>query len=176
MYVLLYILLGVHYLDGLEVFRTNGMSPSERNAWIHLGSILVVFIPYFMHVARLFEAGGPVAKAICIAFIGAALAHAVLNVVGQTVVAVLFGRQTRDERDSAIDGWSLRVAYFSLITLLLGALGTFAFIGAVSVPSAAGRILLPTFSATSQYVFFAFVVAEALRHATRVVCYRYAAR
>ena len=148
------------------------MSSTERSAWIRLGSILIVFVPYFQYVLRLFEADGPVGRATCIAFLIAALSHGVLNALGQFALFLIFGKALRDERDAAIDALSLRVAYFTLISLVLGALTTMAFLGAITPPSSKGTILLPGFSATSQFVFFSIVVAEVARHATQVFCYR----
>lgn len=74
--------------------------------------------------------------------------------------------------DGAIDARSLRVAYFTLITLVFLVLGTIAFLGAITRPTAAGTILLPQYSLTSQYVFFCFASTEVVRHATQVICYR----
>ena len=148
------------------------MSSTERSAWIRIGSMLIVFVPYFLHVLRLFHEDGPIGRQICVAFLVAALAHGVLNAIGQSALVLIFGKPMRDERDAAIDAVSLRISYFTLISLVIGALSTIAFLGAITRPSATGGILLPAFALTSQYVFFSFVVAEALRHVTQVVCYR----
>ena len=148
------------------------MSPTERSAWVRLGSLLVVFVPYFLFVLRLFQADGPVGRATCVAFLAAALAHGVLNALGQIALTLTFGRTMRDERDAAIDAISLRVAYFTLIALVLCALSTIALLGAVTPSTSSGTILLPGFAVTSQFVFLCIVVAEALRDVTQVSCYR----
>jgi hypothetical protein len=148
------------------------MSSTECSAWIRLASILIVFVPYFRYVLELLQSDGPVGRATCVAFIVAAFAHGVLNGLGQLALLLIYGKQLRDERDAAIDAISLRVAYFTLISLVLCALSTIAFLGAITPPSATGKILLPTFSTTSQFVFFSIVAAEALRHVTQLFCYR----
>ena len=148
------------------------MSSTERSAWVRLGSLLVVFVPYFLYVLRLFQDDGPVGRATCLAFLGAALTHGVLNALGQFALFLAFGKPLHDERDAAIDALSLRVSYFTLITLLLGALSTMALLGAITMPSSADTIALPGFSVTSQFVFVCIVAAEALRHVTQVFCYR----
>ena len=148
------------------------MSSTERSAWIRLGSLLVVFVPYFLHVLRLFREDGPVGRATCIAFLAAALTYGMLNALGQFASRLAFGRQMHDERDAAIDAISLRVSYFALITLVLCALSTIALLGALTPPSTTGTILLPGFAVSSQFVFLCMVVAEALRHTTQVFCYR----
>ena len=148
------------------------MSSTERSAWIRLGSLLIVFAPYALYVLRLFHEDGPVGRAVCVAFLVAALMHGMLNALGQFALLLLFGRQMHDERDAAIDAISLRIAYFTLISLLLGALSTIALLGAIRPPSSTGTILLPGFAVTSQFAFLSIVAAELLRHVTQVFCYR----
>lgn len=151
------------------------MSSTERSAWIRLGSLLIVFVPYFLYVLRLFQDDGLIGRATCVAFLVAALTHGVLNALGQFALWLAFGKQMHDERDAAIDAISLRVSYFTLITLVLCALSTFALLGAITTLSSTGRILLPGFAVTSQFVFLCIVAAEALRHGAQVFCYRRAA-
>jgi hypothetical protein len=148
------------------------MSSTERSAWVRLGSTLIVFVPYFQYVLRLFQTDEPVGRATCVAFLVAALSHGVLNGLGEFALYLMFGKALRDERDAAVDAISLRVAYFTLISLVLGALTTMVFLGAITPTSSKGTILLPGFAMTSQFVFFSFVVAEVARHATQVFCYR----
>ena len=148
------------------------MSAHERSAWIRLAAILIVFVPYFLYVLELFRRDGPVGRAVCLAFLLAAIAHGVVNAVGQAVVRVAFGAERSDERDAAIDARSLRVAYFLLTTLVLAAFSTIAFLGTITPPNAAGTILLPGFALTSQFVLLCFVAAEAVRHLTQVWCHR----
>ena len=149
------------------------MSPRQRSAWIRLASILVVYIPYFLYALKLFDSGQPIARPLCVAFLVAAVAHGVFNGVAQTISSLpLFGCELSDERDRAIDALSLRVAYFTLIVLLLGALSTLAALGFFTIPSPTGMIAMPGYSLTSQYVFFCVVLAEASRHVTQVWCYR----
>jgi hypothetical protein len=148
------------------------MPSRELNAWIRLIVILVVYIPYFAYVLELFRGAGPVGRPLCLAFVGAAIAHAAIAGVAQAAARIVHGVEQVDERDRAIEALSLRVAYVALISLVMTALGTIALIGAASEPSAVGTILLPGFSATSQFVFLCFVCAEALRHVVQLFCYR----
>jgi hypothetical protein len=149
------------------------MTSRQRSAWIRLASILVVFIPYFLYVLKLFESGQPIGRPLCVAFLVAALAHGLLNGVAQGISSSpLFGREFSDERDRAIDALSLRIAYYVLIVLLLVALSTLAALGFFTVASEDGTIPMPGYSATSQFVFVCVVLAEASRHVTQVWCYR----
>jgi len=149
------------------------MSPRQRSAWIRLASILVVFVPYFVYVLKLFDSGQPIGRPLCVAFLLAAAAHAVFNGVAQGISSSpLFGCEFSDERDRAIDALSLRIAYYTLIVLLLAALSTFASVGFLTVPSEDGTIPMPGNLITSQFVFFCVVLAEASRHVTQVWCYR----
>ncbi len=129
-------------------------------------------MPYFIYVVRVFERNGPIAQAILVAFLVAAVLHGVVNGGAHILMAVRYGAARGDERDAAIDARSLRVAYFALISLVMMGLSTIAFVGAISTPSSEGRIWVPTFSVTSQFVLFCFIVAEALRYLTQVICYR----
>ncbi len=151
------------------------MSPRERNAWIHLLAILVVFVPYFHFVLQTFMHQEAVGRPVLLALIVAAIAYTLLSVLGQAVNQVAFGKPLSDERDATIDARSLRVAYFTILSLVMTALGIMALLGVVQSPSPAGLIWLPTFSVTSQFVFFCFVVAEVLRYATQIACYRHEA-
>jgi hypothetical protein len=151
------------------------MSSSERSAWIRLVTILIVFAPYFGFVAWSFSQDVARAKTIYVVFIIAAVVHGLLNGIGQVVAATIFGKEVADERDRAIEALALRVAYYVLISLLLGALATLAALGFLTVPTPLGKITVPTFVMTSQYVFCAVVVAELTRHVVQVICYRKAA-
>ncbi len=148
------------------------MSPCERTAWIRLASLLLVFVPYFVHVLDVLPRPNGVARPLLVAFVGAAVLHVVLTAALQAVARVAFGRAEPDERDAAIEARSLRVAYFALLATALTAFSIIAMLGVLQRPSDAGTILLPTFSTASQFVVFCIVAAEALRHATQVVSYR----
>jgi|GEM_PF-1008254 len=148
------------------------MPSREINAWIRLATILIVYVPYFGYVLALFRGSEAVGRPLCLAFVAAAFAHGVIGGVAEAVAQIVQGKAPVDERDRAIEALSLRVAYFALISLVMTAFGCIALLGAISEPSAAGTILLPGFPATSQFVFFCFVCAEALRHAVQLFCYR----
>ena len=151
------------------------MSTSERSAWIRLVTILIVFIPYFASVGWLFAQDHAIARPIYIAFIAAAVLHGILNGVGQIAAVTIFGREISDERDRSIEALALRVAYYVLISLLLGALATLATLDFLTVPTAGGTIAVPSFVVTSQSVFCAVVFAELTHHVVQVACYRKAA-
>jgi hypothetical protein len=133
------------------------MSPRERNIWIRFASILIVFIPYFLHVVSLFRSDGPISRALCIAFLGATLALALLNGLGQLAALLIFGKEVTDERDGA---------------MVLTGFSTLAFLGAITPASPTGTILRPTYATTSQFVFFSIVAAEAVRYLVQLFCYR----
>lgn len=76
-----------------------------------------------------------------------------------------------------------RSAWICLISIFIVFVPYFIYVlhvfernGAISPPSPEGRIRVPTFSVTSQYVLFCFVDAEAVRYLTQVICYRREAR
>jgi hypothetical protein len=149
------------------------MSSSERTAWIRLVSIPLVFGPYFWLVGGLFSHEDVLrAKTIYVLFLGASIVHGVLNGIAQAISNVALGKDLQDERDRAIESLALRVAYFALISLLLGALGTLAVLGFLTPTNETGRISVPSFVMTSQYVFCSCVLAEALRHIVQVLSYR----
>ena len=149
------------------------MSSSERTAWIRLVTILLVFGPYFWLVAGLFAHEDVLrAKTIYVLFLGACVVHGVLNAFAQALSNVALGKDVQDERDRAIESLALRVAYFALISLLMGAFGTLAVLGFFTPANEAGRIAVPSFVMTSQYAFCSCVLAEALRHVVQVLSYR----
>jgi hypothetical protein len=152
------------------------MSSCERTAWIRLVTILVVFVPYFWLVGTLFAHEDAVrAKTIYVLFVIAAVAHGVLNGIAQAISGTVLGKPIKDERDRAIEALALRIAYYTLISLILGALGTLATLGFLSPPNELGRIPVPSFVLTSQYTFCSCVLSEALRHVVQVLLYRKAA-
>ena len=146
-------------------------SPRERSLVLRLGVLLVVFVPYFQQVMRLLQSDHPTARALCILFLVYAFAFGVVNAGVQAIHVLVFGRIAVDERDAAIDAVALRVAYFTLIGLLLAAFSTMAFLGMITAPSPTGTILRPTYSTTSQFVFFSIVVSEVARHVTQLYGY-----
>jgi hypothetical protein len=148
------------------------MSPVERTAWIRLVSILIVFVPYFGFVSLLFAHGDALAKPLYVAFVVAAVLHGLVNGIAQIAAQAVFGKEVIDERDRAIEALSLRIAYYTLISLVLGALGTLATLGFLTPPGPTGKIAVPTFIVTSQFVFCCVVIAELSRHLTQVFCYR----
>ena len=148
------------------------MSPRERSACIHLASLLIVFVPYFAHVAERFAHGVTTARPLMIEFVGALVVYLILNGLMHAIAAIAFGQPLHDERDAAIEARSLRVAYGTVLGLSWTALAITLFIGIVQTPSDAGLVWLPTFTLTSQYLLFSFLVAEALRYGTQLFCYR----
>jgi hypothetical protein len=152
------------------------MSPRERSVFLRVLVLLIVFIPYFQQVLHLFQSDRPFARALCILFMIYSVVFGITNAIAQGINRLIFGREAADERDAAIDAMALRVAYFTLITVLLLAITTMAFLGAITPPTLSGTILLPTYSLASQFVFFAVFLSEATRHLAQLYLYGRAKR
>lgn len=140
---------------------TSNTSFREKSAWASLVSILIVFVPYFVHVGRLFAAHKLTAGSVIGAFLIATGAAIVIQIPIYAVIALRSRQEEKDERDQAIEFKSFRVAYGILTS---------------SVFLAVGAIVLflpwldPVF--LSQLFYFCFVIAEVTKYATQVFCYR----
>jgi len=137
------------------------MSFREKSAWACLVSTLVVFVPYFINIARLQAAGVLEMGAIVGLLVAAIFFQAVLTAAATILVAIRSGTETMDERDRAIELRSFRNAYFVLAVSLVTAICGMIF--------AAPRLTLPL---VSQVLFGCFVAAEAVKYLTQVVSYR----
>jgi hypothetical protein len=142
----------------------------EKSAWISLGVILVVFIPYFLNVFRLFASRSLNAGAVMGLFIAATIFTIILQVVLHIACTIFSPPEVTDERDRAIELKSFRVAYGIL------AVSLFLWVGAIVMlalpwkgfPNEAW--LGPVF--LSQVGFLCFVLAEVGKYFTQAVCYR----
>ena len=142
----------------------------EKSAWACAATIIAVFVPYFVHVFRLFEQQELTAMSILPAFVGAVIVQVALLVAAHIVFAIRAKQEQKDERDLAIESKSFRNAYFVC--------GFFAFFGVCWVimytiavgPKAAAPALTPI--TISQMALFCFVMAEVTKYLTQAVSYR----
>ena len=139
------------------------MSFREKGAWACLLITVAVFVPYFAQIFRLFARDELKASSVITGFFIASIWQVLLHVVAQIVIVTRSKREPRDERDAIIESKSFRHAY-----------GVFAFFvwAVIMVPALTrtGPLLAPAF--ISQMLFLCFVLAEATRCLTQVVCYR----
>jgi hypothetical protein len=139
------------------------MSFREKGAWACLLTTVAVFVPYFAQVFRLFARDELKVSFVITGFFIASIWQVLLHVVAQIVIVIRSKREPKDERDAIIESKSFRHAYW-----------VFAFFGwaVIMVPALTrtGPLLAPAF--ISQMLFLCFVLAEATRYLTQVVCYR----
>src|SRR5262249_55821699 len=121
-----------HMNLSLQASRT---SFREKSAWISLGVILVVFVPYFLNVFRLFASRTLNAGAVMGLFIAAPIFTIALQVVLHVACAILSPPEVTDERDRAIELKSFRIAYGILAVTL------FLWIGAIVILALPERTL-----------------------------------
>jgi hypothetical protein len=137
------------------------MSFREKSAWICLLSTLLVFVPYFVHVAGLFQQGRPVfAAEIWVVFALAAVVQALITAATHIAIARQAQREPKDERDRAVESMAYRRAYIVLsisIALLLCL-----------------TVWGPTMSVIGlgQWLLLAFVLAEVTNYGCQVLGYR----
>jgi hypothetical protein len=135
------------------------MSFREKSAWITLTSILIVFGIYFTHVPRFFD---PDPGEWQLLVIGLCIASfVVIEVVAHIVLYLRFPKDARtpkDEREHLIDLRATRLGAYVYVA------GTFL------------AILTPHHGASGfavgVFVLLAFVVAEFVNYAARIVFYR----
>jgi hypothetical protein len=141
----------------------------ELSAWISLAVILVVFVPYFLNVFRLFENRTLSAGAVMGLFIAATVVTILLQIVLHVACAIFSPPEVTDERDRAIELKSFRVAYGIL------AVSLFLWIGVIVMLALPGKgfpkepWLEPVF--LSQ-VFLCFVLAETGKYFIQALSYR----
>jgi hypothetical protein len=146
------------------------MSFREKGAWAYLITTLVVFVPYFVSVFSRLLQGDKNVGFILGAFIGATFFCIVLSIVFGIAIHVSSREEPYDERDVLVDAKANRNAYYVLLTLCFMAMGAVLFIPFffALLPSAPFVVLV----FASQVFFLCFVVAEIIKYATQVVCYR----
>lgn len=140
---------------------TSSTSFREKSAWASLVSILIVFIPYFVHVFRLFVADNLSAASVIGGFVVATGITILIQIPIYVVIALRSRQEEKDERDQAIELKSFRVGYGLLTT------SVFLAVGAIV-------LFLPRLDAVflSQVFYLCFVIAEVGKYFTQVVCYR----
>ena len=148
------------------------MSFREKSAWASFAVMLVVYVPYFVHVFSLFGRGELKDGALLGQFIGAVAFQVFLLIIVHIVIAIQSRQQQADERDLAIEARSYKIAYIVLI-------GSFF----VVLPSAISLVLAlkPALMSSlvglpflSQLLLLCFVTAEAVKYGAQIVCYRWA--
>ena len=144
----------------------SSVSFREKSAWIALLATLVIFLPYFVRVMRLFERNELTTTTLLSLFLGAVILQITTVVVGEIIVAVLSKKEPRDERDLAIEAKSARVGYL-ILSAACGTAATCLILLAAAGPS---RFLEPVF--VSQVFLFCCVVAEASKQLTQLISYR----
>lgn len=147
------------------------MSLREKSAWICLITTVVVFVPYFTYVFRLFGRHDHSVGSYIGAFVAAVFWQIILNAGAQIYITIRGGEQPKDERDVAIEAKAYRNAYIALVSLVwtvpFVSLPVSAATGQLGVPLLMGQLLL-----VSQLVLLSFVLAEVAKYLTQVVGYR----
>lgn len=137
------------------------MNFREKSAWVCLLSTLLVFVPYFIHVASLFNQDRAIAPPeIWAVFAVAAVLQALITAAIHIVLSRQWQREPKDERDTAIQSAAYRRAYIVLsvgVALLLCL-----------------TVWGPTLSALAlgQWMLLAFVLAEVTNYGFQVLGYR----
>jgi len=146
------------------------MSLREKSAWACLITSVVVFVPYFVFVFRLFAQGQLTGGEALGAFIGAVIWHAILTAAVHIAIAVSTREERADERDALIESRSFKYAYVVLTTSVFGAVPSVIGLGIGLDPGNASRFLTAVF--LSQLILFCFILAEVVKYLTQAVCYR----
>ena len=167
--------------DTAVMAHSSNVSFREKSAWVGLGVILVVYVPYFIYVCGLVRRGELTIGAAIGIFIAAVIFQVVLAIVAHIAVSIRTRVDRKDERDSAIESKAFRNAYFVLtsaiclaaifVTLVgLGQGATAQGGGATHFVRGIGAVLSP--AAATQILLLCLVVAEASKYGTHVFCYR----
>jgi hypothetical protein len=142
----------------------------EKSAWITLGVLLVVFIPYFTFIVRLFAAEHLLAGAVLGAFVAATIFMILLEAVFHIALGIFSRSEPQDERDRAIELKSFRVAYGILAVTAFCAIGAIVVLALPYAALPGVPWLAPVF--LSQVFFLCFVLAEVGKYLTQAICYR----
>ena len=147
------------------------MSFREKSAWASLAVMLLVYVPYFVHVFRLFGRGELKGGVLLWQFISAVVFQVFLLIVVHIVIAIQSRQHQADERDRAIEATSYKIAYLALISSFFVALPC-----AISLVFALKPALVPSLVGLpflSQLLLLCFVTAEAMKYCAQIVCYRW---
>jgi len=147
------------------------MSLREKSAWASLAVMLLVYLPYFVHVFRLFGRGELKGGALIGQFIGAVGFQLFLLIFVHIVIAIQSRQQQADERDRAIEARSYKIAYLALISSFFVVLpSAISLVFALKPALVSSLVGLPFLS---QVLLLCFVTAEAMKYCAQIVCYRW---
>lgn len=146
------------------------MSFREKSAWASLAVMLVVYVPYFVHVFRLSGRGELKGGAVLGQFISAVFFQMFLLIVVHIAIAIQSRQQPTDERDRAIEATSYKIAYLALISSFFVALpSAISLVFALKPALVSSLVGLPFLS---QLLLLCFVTAEAMKYCAQILCYR----
>jgi hypothetical protein len=137
------------------------MSFREKTAWVTLCAIVIVSLMYWLHVPSPFEAHSH--SHMLHAMGASVLAYLLIEVIARVVLRLRNPQDARlpkDERERLIDLKALRVAYYVLITGILGGMFVTLHLAGAS------------HEAVTWVVFMTFVVSQMAKHAARIYYFR----
>jgi len=137
------------------------MSFREKTAWLTLCAIVIVTVMFWLHSPTGFNAHNH--HWVMLALLLSLGTYVCIEVVGYVVLRLRYPRDARtprDERERLIDLKALRFAYY---TFVIGTFGGIFFMLHL-VHAGAGTI--------GTVVLAAFVTAQLVKHAVRIVYYR----
>ena len=147
------------------------MSFREKSAWASLAVMLLVYLPYFVHVFRLFGRGELKGDALVGQFIGAVVFQIFLLIIVHVVIAIQSRQRQMDERDRAIEARSYKIAYLALISSFFVVLpSAISLVFALKPALVSSLVGLPFLS---QLLLLCFVTAEAMKYSAQIVGYRW---
>ena len=147
------------------------MSFREKSAWASLAVMLVVYVPYFVHIFRLFGRSELQGGVLLGQFIGAVVFQVFLLIIVHIVIAIQSRQQQADERDRAIEARSYKIAYLALISSFFVALPTaISLVFALKPALVSSLVGLPFLT---QLSLLCFVTAEAIKYCAQIICYRW---
>lgn len=151
------------------MFNNLNISFREKSAWITLAVLLFVYTPYFARVVRLADRDQLSIPNVIGLFVSALVLQILLAIVAHIVISIGARRETKDERDRAIEAKAFRNGYFIFSFLICTAA-----IGMLTLGLAPGSAALPWISVAgiSQALLLCLVLAEVTKYATHIICYR----
>lgn len=141
------------------------MSFREKSAWACLVCTLVVFVPYFVFVAGLVQRGELSLLRVLVAFVAAVICQAGLAGLYHAAIALRTREEPADERDRAIEGRSVRAAYWVLLTGVMVLVLGVPMLGGL-VPGSDSGLLV------GQIALLCVVVAESVHFGVQAAGYR----
>lgn len=95
------------------------MCTNERLALVCLGSIAVVYIPYFSFLTYSIQTSSLHLSVVTVSFVAAIIAQMFITGIPAAIVGILDRKQVTDERDIAIRHKASTLAYVCLISCVL---------------------------------------------------------